>query len=311
MGYSTEFYIKQVVEGIIGVISVLGNALVLYIIYKYKNLQTITNYLIASLAAADLLVGLVGIPVVIVNNFGIPKNFYGCLFMNCVIVILTQISVFSLVGVAVERFIAVKYAIFHRQNVTLRVVSLVILVCWLSGLIVGSVPMFGWHLGPVDLPKCMFILVIDMKYMVYFNFFGFILVPLAIIFGTYIYIFQVIWSRAKTINPTVTNPDENTQSLKLARESRAAKKIFVVIVLFALCWLPLHIMNAISLLAGKFNADATTIGVYLSHINSMLNPFLYAYANPKFREAFKKALRMKSADMAVLEPTINTVIPSN
>ena len=308
MGYTREFIIKQVIEGLIGLVSALGNALVLYIIFKYKRLKTITNYLIASLAAADLLVGIVGIPMVIVNNFGIPRDFYGCLFGNCVIVIFTQISVFSLVGIAIERFIAVKYAIFHRQHFNSNTVRIVILICWISGAVVGSVPMFGFHSGPREIAECAFILVIDMEYMVYFNFFGFILVPLVIIFATYFYIFKVIWGRAKTVSNISSNPAENTQKVSMAKEQKAATKIFVVIVLFAVCWLPLHIMNAVSLLAGKFNADATTIGVYLSHLNSMLNPFLYAYTNPRFKEAFKKVLGFKSGGDNQSENSNNTVI---
>ena len=290
--YTAEFIIKQVVEVIIGVISVLGNSLVLYTIYKYNNLKTITNYLIASLAAADLMVGMIGIPIVIVNNLGIPKHFYGCLFTNCVIIIFTQISVFSLVGIAVERFIAVKYAILHRHHVTTRVVLLLVLICWVSGTIVGSVPMFGWHSAPLDLEFCSFILVIDMKYMVYFNFFGFILVPLVIIFATYIKLFQFIWSRSRKVRESNALPDDNVKIVKLRKESRAAKKIFLVIVLFTLCWLPIHIINTIMLLTGKFNIHAMTIGVYLSHINSMINPFFYANANPRFKEAFKRTLRL-------------------
>lgn len=56
-----SFYVQQVVEGVIGVISIFGNALVLYVIWRYRDLHTRTNYLIASLAAADLLVGAIGV----------------------------------------------------------------------------------------------------------------------------------------------------------------------------------------------------------------------------------------------------------
>ena len=83
---------QQTAEAVIALLSVLGNALVLYVIYRQKSLRTTTNYLIASLSSADFLVGAEGIPCVIVNNLGLPPNFYGCLFMNCLIVCMTQVS---------------------------------------------------------------------------------------------------------------------------------------------------------------------------------------------------------------------------
>ena len=43
-------------EMFIAVLSIIGNALVLYLISRDKQLQTVTNYFIASLAVADLLV---------------------------------------------------------------------------------------------------------------------------------------------------------------------------------------------------------------------------------------------------------------
>ena len=86
--------IQQIAEGLIGVVSIGGNALVMYVIARHKSFHTVTNYLIGSLAMADLLVGAIGVPVVMVNLMGLPHEFYSCLFMNCVIVVLTQISIF-------------------------------------------------------------------------------------------------------------------------------------------------------------------------------------------------------------------------
>ena len=79
MGPDKVFVFQQVLESVIGLASCLGNALVLYVIVRCKSLRTVTNYLIASLAMADLLVGAIGIPCVIVNNFGFPDDIQGCL----------------------------------------------------------------------------------------------------------------------------------------------------------------------------------------------------------------------------------------
>ena len=102
-------------EIIIAFASVAGNALVLVLIMKDKQLHTVTNYFIASLAAADLLVGALGIPCVLIAWHGYPHNFIGCLTVNSVIVVLTQISIFGLLTIAIERFIAIKEPFKYKE----------------------------------------------------------------------------------------------------------------------------------------------------------------------------------------------------
>lgn len=51
-----------VMEVIVAVVAVIGNALVIFVFYREKRLRRRTNYYIISLALADFLVGLLGIP---------------------------------------------------------------------------------------------------------------------------------------------------------------------------------------------------------------------------------------------------------
>jgi hypothetical protein len=56
-------------EGIIGLLAIFGNGLVLYAIATVSSLQPVTNYFVASLAVADLFVGLIGqFPLLFVAN---------------------------------------------------------------------------------------------------------------------------------------------------------------------------------------------------------------------------------------------------
>ena len=83
-----------------------------------------------------------------------------------------------------------------------------------------------------------------------------------------------------------------TRKLSWKAEIRAAKWFGVVIAVFALCWLPLHVMNAVTLFAGRTNLVAVNVAVILSHANSAINPVLYAYSNTKFADAFRRILRL-------------------
>lgn len=307
MGLGTYDYLNLAAESLIGIVSVCGNGLVLYVIYRNKTLQTFTNYLIASLATADLLVGFLGVPSVIINYVGLPRNFNGCLFTICMIVIATDISIFSLLAIGIERFLAIKYPLRHRRWMNGETAVAMIVVVWVAGIVVGLVPMFGWHLGkPSNMSDfdCAFVAIIDMNYMVYFNFLGFVLTPLVILFLTYGYIFSVVHKRAKSISvahlegfsrtSTFSNVAKTlSQSQQLKKDSKAAKLIFLVLVMFAVCWLPIHIMNSLTLWLEKTNVSAVIIGILLSHANSCVNPFVYALSNVRFRKAFMEALRIR------------------
>lgn len=51
-----------VMESLVAIVAVIGNALVIIVFYRERRLRRRTNYYIISLALADFLVGLLGIP---------------------------------------------------------------------------------------------------------------------------------------------------------------------------------------------------------------------------------------------------------
>lgn len=173
-------------EGLIATISVLGNALVLVTLFRSRLLlRSPTNRLIASLASADLLVGAVGIPCVIATNFSLPRHFYACLVTNCTIVVMTQMSIFSLLLIALERFVAVVAPVVHRRHSTAKTVAAAVAVAWTAAVILGLVPLFGWHPPPPPASllgsgfDCAFEVVIDRRFLIpRTDFFAFLLFSL-------------------------------------------------------------------------------------------------------------------------------------
>lgn len=103
---STIVYI--VLELLIAVFSVLGNVLVCWAVCLNTNLQSVTNFFMVSLAMANIAVGVLAIPFSIAISTGFCSNFYGCLFIACFVLVLTQSSIFSLLAIAIDRYIAIK-----------------------------------------------------------------------------------------------------------------------------------------------------------------------------------------------------------
>lgn len=104
-GGASVLYI--VLELLIAVLAVSGNILVCWAVGLNSNLQSITNYFVVSLGVADITVGLVAIPFAITISIGFCSHFHGCLFIACFVLVLTQSSIFSLLAIAIDRYIAI------------------------------------------------------------------------------------------------------------------------------------------------------------------------------------------------------------
>lgn len=97
-----------VLEVMIAVLSIVGNVLVCWAVAINSTLKNATNYFLVSLAVADIAVGLLAIPFAITISIGLHTNFHCCLFLACFVLVLTQSSIFSLLAVAVDRYLAIK-----------------------------------------------------------------------------------------------------------------------------------------------------------------------------------------------------------
>ncbi|XP_072037415.1 adenosine receptor A2b-like [Amphiura filiformis] len=282
----------------IAFMAIFGNILVCWAVHHNPRLRSVTNYFIVSLAVADFLVGSLAIPFALTTNARRPKNnFFACLFMNSWVVILTQSSILSLLAIALDRYFAVLSPFKYRRIATARRAAGVIAMTWILAFLIGSPPMLGWNLlsEHPDEEDCIFTKVIDLRYMVYFNFFGFVLPPLLIMLFVYVRIFQAVKEQVVAISRTmVANDDEmaRQRSALAVKEGRAAKLLAIVILLFAICWLPIHILNCISVFCGDDTVpyDVLLPAIILSHANSAMNPIIYTLSNRDFRRTFKKLI---------------------
>lgn len=104
-------------EVLVALFAVVGNAMVIIVFRKERRLRRRTNYYIVSLAAADFLVGLLGIPFAIMASVGLPSHLYACLFTVSLLVVLCTISIFCLVAVSVDRYWAILHPMGYSRNV--------------------------------------------------------------------------------------------------------------------------------------------------------------------------------------------------
>lgn len=96
------------IETAIALASMLGNVLVVVVVCTNRALRNTTFTFIVSLAVADIAVGVLVIPLVIIISLGFHIPFYTCLFLSCLLLIFTQSSILSLLAIAIDRYLRVK-----------------------------------------------------------------------------------------------------------------------------------------------------------------------------------------------------------
>lgn len=118
------------------------------------------------------------------------------------------------------------------------------------------------------------------------------LIPLAVIAGLYIPIGRRLWSREI---PGVSTAHQKRQNRSSKR--KVLRMLIIVVVTFALCWLPSHTMHLMmyfftdTFFALLAVGHVETSFYFLSHANSAINPCLYIFLNQRFNHEFKNILR--------------------
>uniref|UniRef100_A0A8C6VIK4 G-protein coupled receptors family 1 profile domain-containing protein n=1 Tax=Naja naja TaxID=35670 RepID=A0A8C6VIK4_NAJNA len=266
-----------VLESILAVAIITINLLVCVTIYLHKELRCITNYLIVSLAVADLGVGALAIPFSMVLSMEYTLYFYTCLFLTCFPLVTTQFSILLLLVIAIHTHLKVKLPnrqVIYPLHVKKHWVIFIVAFCWLLSLLIGLSPMMGWNQfhysrDPVEnLGRCSFTSIFCLEFLVYFIFLICTLLPLVAMLGIYGDIFRVVRDhfRSQPLWPAKR------------KEMQMACTLLLLVGVFFICWMPLHMIYCIQLLCPSCEQYEFLehLAVLLSHLNSLANPLVYA-----------------------------------
>ena len=88
-------------------------------------------------------------------------------------------------------------------------------------------------------------------------------------------------------------------------EVKVARTIFLIVVLFSLCWIPVLTIDLVDTAFQRwtFPPEAYVAYTFLATISSALNPLIYGVFNKSFRKNYLKVLRCRYCrSQAVVEP---------
>ncbi|GFR06938.1 5-hydroxytryptamine receptor 2A [Trichonephila clavata] len=131
--------------GLLILATIVGNVFVIAAIFLERNLQTVGNYLVLSLAVADLMVACLVMPMGAlyeVNHEWIlgPEL---CEIWTSGDVLCCTASILHLLAIALDRYWAVTNVDYVRQRSSNRI-GLMIFLVWAVGFLVSFAPILGW-----------------------------------------------------------------------------------------------------------------------------------------------------------------------
>ncbi|XP_043925632.1 melatonin receptor type 1A-like [Protopterus annectens] len=271
------------------VVDILGNLLVILSVFNNKKLRKAGNAFVVSLAIADLLVALYPYPLVLMAIFhnGWRLGSIHCQISGFLIGISVIGSIFNITGIAINRYCYIchnlKYDTFFSSKNTICYVILVWVLTVLA--ILPNLFVESLQYDP-RVYSCTFVQSVSSLYTITVVIIHFIL-PISVVTYCYLRIWILVIQVKKRVKP------ELRQKLK-PHDLRNFLTMFVVFVLFAVCWAPLNFIG----LAVAVNPDLGasipqwlfTASYFMAYFNSCLNAVVYGVLNHNFRNEYKKII---------------------
>ncbi|XP_047378990.1 follicle-stimulating hormone receptor isoform X2 [Sciurus carolinensis] len=278
MGYN----ILRVLIWFISILAITGNIIVLVILTTSQYKLTVPRFLMCNLAFADLCIGIYLLLIASVDihtksqyhNYAIDwQTGAGCGAAGFFTVFASELSVYTLTAITLERWHTITHAMQLDCKVQLRHAASVMVMGWIFAFVAALFPIFGISSYmkvsiclPMDIDSplsqlyVMTLLVLNV-------------LAFAVICGCYTHIYL-----------TVRNPNIVSSS----SDTKIAKRMATLIFTDFLCMAPISFFAiSASLKVPLITVSKAKILLVLFYpINSCANPFLYAIFTKNFRRDF-------------------------
>ncbi|XP_041453125.1 bombesin receptor subtype-3-like [Lytechinus variegatus] len=244
------------------VFGVVANLSIIFIVLKNKRLRSTPNIIVVNLTVGDLLCLVVNLPLIIDYHFRYERNWvfgqFMCKFAHSSMVASGCITVYSLMALAIERYLAIAWPWRNRdssrcvkmsRNCFLGPTWQIVLMIWVGAFLVGA-PI--WYTAQVyvyydDVNVCMFINHGQPVAQVYkvFRLLVAFLIPLAVIIGAHtLTAYALIKSVREPVfggNPQVS--PTNRQTPRVRSRVKLAIVITVLSAMFFIAWSPFYLFS--------------------------------------------------------------------
>ncbi|XP_078477901.1 LOW QUALITY PROTEIN: melatonin receptor type 1A-A-like [Lampetra planeri] len=271
-----------------GLVLFLLNSILLMISLLKNTLVNLGNIFVVSLAVADLVVAIYPYPLVLTSIFhnGWNLGYVHCQISGFLMGVSVIGSIFNITGIAINRYCyichSLKYDKLYSDKNSVCYVMLIwalTVVAIVPNLFVGSLQY------DARVYSCTFEQSASSAYTIAVVFFHFIL-PIMIVTYCYLRIWILVIQVRRRVKP------DNRPKLT-PHDVRNFVTMFVVFVLFAVCWAPLNLIG----LAVAIKPEVViplipewlfVASYFMAYFNSCLNAIVYGVLNQNFRREYKR-----------------------
>ncbi|CAF99292.1 unnamed protein product, partial [Tetraodon nigroviridis] len=295
--WTLSYYVIPVLYMLIFILGLSGNGVVIFAVWRAQGKRRAADVYIGNLALADLTF-VVTLPlwaVYTAMGYHWPFGVALCKISSYVVLLNMYASVFCLTCMSYDRYLAIVHSLSSTQLRTQGRTKASLMVIWLLSALLAAPTLIFRNTKPdptTNRTFCAmnFSLVVSTKKQeslwiaglsISSSLLGFLLPFLAMMMC---YCF---------IGCTV-NRHFNTLRKEDKRKRRLLKIITTLVVVFAACWIPFHVVKSADALSylNLFPETCTFLrflilthpyATCLAYVNSCLNPFLYAFFDLRFR----------------------------
>ncbi|XP_029937172.1 endothelin receptor type B-like [Myripristis murdjan] len=297
-------YINTLVSLLVFVVGIVGNSALLKIIYVNKSMRSGPNILIASLALGDLMHIVIDIPI---NAYRLMAEDWPFGLALCKLVPFIQktsvgITVLSLCALSVDRYRAVvSWNRIKGIGVSMWT-AIEITLIWVISTMLAVPEVVGFDMITMDYKEkhlriCLLHPMQTTQFMQFYK-----SVKDWWLFGFY-FCMPLVWTAVfyTLMTRKMLKNTENTLSDHTKQRREVAKTVFCLVIVFALCWLPLYLSrilkstiydekdpNRCQLLSVFLVLDY--FGINMASLNSCMNPIALYIVSKRFKRCFKACL---------------------
>ena len=284
---------------IILLLSFTGNSLVIGVLWQDRKMRKPVNYLIANMAAADLVITVLYMPrmisAVIRSYDWLVSGTMGLVLCKTVPplhLVSIKVSILTLVFLSVERFLAVSP--LASKKLTVRRVKLIIFAVWLVSFTVHLPNVCALKLVPGQ-DGAMICRAYLNKFFgsskgrkIYDNILAAIFYAIPLFLIVLLYSLAIVKLRRRNV-PGGNEGGNGPKTRKEKMNTNVFKMLFAVTLSFISCWLSYFIMRK-AIIGTRISCNVQFIRYFLAHANTAVTPCLYIIFSQKYRSGFKSIL---------------------
>ena len=287
--------LTAIIGSVFFIVITLGNLMIVIAVVKdpLKKLRSPFNYFVVNLAVADLIVGIISMPIGIYNHtleyLKTKPDVLKRVFTVTLFISLTA-SLLCLITLSVDRYVAITFPMKYRSNLTWR-------KCWIGSFIIWilslSLPLIYLKVGYIN------------YLMIYVN--TAVVIAAITLVMTYIRIYKFLRGqiqRMKEISRTTSNETKMLESKRTLQQKKVTRVFLWILVLFLVCYIPATIIVYILQFCATCHCESIHVmrdtTFYLLTVNSCMNPFVYALKNKHYRHALTQVWKNSRGSMSSL-----------